>query len=95
MPGGYVSGAIPQSFDCWPIVLSMRVEVFRRSDRAEFLDFLADKGVEYVAVPVDMARAAAPLLGALRGRPQRTGGVLVFPAPERPRRPELPSGCRS
>ncbi len=81
MPGGYLSGTIPESFLCWPIVGRLRAQDYRRADRGELLDFLAAKEVNGVLAPVAEARAAAPLLGALPGPARRSGGVLIYRVP--------------
>lgn len=81
MPGGYLSGTIPGNFLCWPIVGRLRGEDYRRADRKGLLDFLAAKQVDGVVAPLAVARAAAPLLGALPGPPQREGGVAIYRVP--------------
>jgi hypothetical protein len=81
MPGGYLSGTVPDNFLCWPIVGRLRAQDYRRADRAELLDFLAAKGVDGVVAPVAVARAAAPLLGALPGPPKHSGGVAIYQVP--------------
>jgi hypothetical protein len=81
MPGGYLSGTIPENFTCWPIVVRLRTEDYRRADRGELLAFLAAKQVDGVVAPLAVARHAAPLLGALPGPPRRTGGVAIYRVP--------------
>jgi len=81
MPGGYLSGTIPDDWVCWPIVGRLRAEEYRRADRKGFLDFLAAKQVDGVVAPLAVARAAAPLLGALPGPPRREGGVAIYLVP--------------
>lgn len=81
MPGGYLSGTIPDNFLCWPIVGHLRVEDYRRVDRAELLAFLAAKQVDGVVAPNAVARSAAPLLGVLPRPPQRRGGVAIYKVP--------------
>jgi hypothetical protein len=81
MPGGYLSGTVPDDFACWPIVGRLRAEDYRRADRGELLAFLATKRVDGVVAPVTVAREAAPLLGVLPGPPKRRGGVLIYRAP--------------
>jgi hypothetical protein len=81
MPGGYLSGTVPDNFLCWPIVGQLRAQDYRRVDRAGLLAFLAAKQVDGVVAPVAEAHAAAPLLGALPGPPRRSGGVLIYRVP--------------
>ncbi len=81
MPGGYLSGTVPDNFLCWPIVGRLRAQDYRRADRAELLAFLASKRVDGVVAPTAEARAAAPLLGVLPTPPRHTGGVLIYKVP--------------
>lgn len=81
MPGGYVSGTIPDNFACWPIVGRLRAEDYRRSDRRELRAFLAAKQVDGVLAPPTVARDAAPLLAGLPGPVRRQGGVLAYHVP--------------
>ncbi len=81
MPGGNLSGTVPDNFLCWPIVGRLRAQDYRRADRAELLAFLAAKQVDGVVAPAAEARAAAPLLGALPGPPLRRRGVLIYEVP--------------
>jgi len=81
MPGGYLSGTVPDNFACWPLVGRLRAEDYRRSDRRELRAFLAAKQVDGIVAPLATARAAAPLLGGLHGTPRRERGVLIYRAP--------------
>lgn len=90
MPGGYVSGTVPDEFNCWPLVTRLRGEEYRREDRGELLAFLAAKHVDGVVAPTPVARAAAPLLGALGERQAHIGGVTVFRVPPRPQSTSCP-----
>lgn len=81
MPGGYLTGTIPEDFACWPIVGKLRAEDYSRAFRGQFLDFLAAKQVDAVVAPLMVARRAAPLLSALPGAPGRSGGVLIYDVP--------------
>ncbi len=91
MPGGYLSGTVPDAFACWPIVGQLRAEVYRRVDRRELLRFLAAKGVEGVVAPTAVAPRAAPLLDVLPGPPEVRQGVVIYrvPAPAQP----VDTGC--
>ncbi|HXS34947.1 MAG TPA: hypothetical protein VN758_14395 [Solirubrobacterales bacterium] len=94
MPGGYLTGTIPEDFACWPIVGQLRAEDYSPANREGLLDFLAAKQVDAVVAPTAVARRAAPLLAALPGPPHRSGGVLVYEVP--PMRDRmLPEPCRA
>jgi hypothetical protein len=81
MPGGYVSGTVPDNFACWPLVGRLRAEDYRRSDGRELRAFLAAKQVDGVVVPAAVAREAAPLLSTLPGSAREDRGVVIYRVP--------------
>jgi len=91
MPGGYVSGTIPENFSCWPIVDYLRTQVYVPREQADLRRFIVSKGVDGVLAPPGEAKDARPLLAGLRTAPRHAGGVLVYPVPSGPRRGE--SAC--
>jgi hypothetical protein len=90
MPGGYLSGTIPEAFACWPLVDRLRAEEYTRADRKELLAFLSAKQVDGVVAPAPVARKAGPLLGAL-GVPRRIDDVLVYSVPQMHRTASCPN----
>jgi len=93
MPGGYVSGTLPDEFTCWPLVELLRREGYPDSDPQEFLNFLSVKEVDLVLALPTTARAAAPLLDQLKSPRRHIGGMVVIPVPKQQRPAPVPATC--
>jgi hypothetical protein len=91
MPGGYLSGTIPDNFSCWPIVADLRFRVYEASEAPELMRFLAAKQVRGIVFTDEEARTAAPLLNALPWKPERREGVVIYRVPPMPKIATCPS----
>lgn len=93
MPGGYVSGTVPDNFACWEVVEQLRREGYPDSDPGEFLDFLAAKKVDFVVAQDAVAGGAAPLLELLHQPGKDVGGTVIYRVPRHRGPVRVPSTC--